>query len=401
MTTTAASLRSAEHGRASHRPASRGDAPHRTLPTYAIAMTDVDRLWRTPAGSALVESALDGQAPEDAAVVSAQGTEAVVLSGPPSRIAALVAGLLEQGARVYEKTDAVPGDARAKWVPVRTAPPVPEDADDDGPAALDDDLPRIDGEFAALCGMQTPAERASLRASIAEHGCRDPLVVWEERDLLLDGHNRLADCRELDASFETVEDSIPDRTAARNWIIDNALARRSLSPAQRRYLRGKRHLAERKPAGRPPKGLPHVEGVSGETAQLIAEREGVSRATIERDAEFARALDALGTKARAAILAGDVKLSRPQLARAAEQHARTPDDLRALKDAGDPDAPDVLARLDALASRVSRLVEEALADVLLPADRARLANVWALGAAVERLAAALPAEAASEGASDG
>ena len=265
----------------------------------------------------------------------------------------------------------------------------------------DDESPRIDQEFAALCGMQTPAERAGLRASIAEHGCRDPLVVWEERDVLLDGHNRLAVCRDLDVSFETVEYSFPGRTAARNWIIDNALARRSLSTAQRRYLRGKRHLAEKKPEGRPRKELPQVEGVSGETAARIAEREGVSRATIERDAEFARSLDAIGAKARAAVLAGEVKLSRALLSRAAEQGVRSVSGLVALKDGAAAPAPDPLARLDALAARVSRLVENALSQALQPGDRARLANVWALGADLDRLAAAIPAAPAEEVASHG
>lgn len=368
---------------------------------HAASLTDLDRIWSTPAGSALLEAALDGQDVDHAEVVTADGADASVLPGGGASLAALVGGLLEQGVRVYEESDGISGVTRAKWARVHTAP-LAADLPDERPALTpDDESPRIDQEFAALCGMQTPAERAGLRASIAEHGCRDPLVVWEERDVLLDGHNRLAVCRELDVSFETVEYSFPGRTAARNWIIDNALARRSLSTAQRRYLRGKRHLAERRDKTENLRRgndapIPQVEA-SGKTAGRIAEREGVSRATIERDAEFARALDALGAKGRGAILAGEVKLSRALLARAAEQGVRSVSGLVALKEsAAAAPEPDPLARLDALAARVSRLVDEVLSQARQPDDRARLANVWALGADVGRLAAAIPAAPAEE-----
>lgn len=367
---------------------------------YAASLTDLDRVWKTPAGAALLDAALDGQDADQAEVVTAGGADASILRGTDAHVAALVGGLLEQGVRVYEESHGVPGHPRGRWTRVTEAPDVPE-LPDDSTRFADDESPRIDEEFEALCGMQTAGERATLRASIVEHGCRDALVVWQERDVLLDGHNRLAICRALDIPYDTVEYSFPDRDAARNWIIDNALARRSLTVEQRRYLRGKRLDAEKKPEGRPSAKLPHVEGVSGETAVRIAEREGVSRATIERDAEFARALDALGSKARAAVLAGEVKLSRAQLARAAEERARTPADLAEIKGTDVTSPADALARLDALASRVSRLVEEALLQALRPADRARLANVWALGTAVERLAAALPDAAASEAASHG
>ena len=371
---------------------------------YAASLTDLDRVWRTPAGAALLDAALDGQDVDHAEIVTADGADASVLRGTNAHVAALVDGLLTQGVRVYEHTGAVPGVSRGRWTRIIEGPVVP-DLPDDSLTFTDDESPRIDDEFEALCGMQTEGERAALRASIVEHGCRDPLVVWAERDILLDGHNRLAICREFDAPFDTVEYSFPDRDAARNWIIDNALARRSLTRQQRDYLIGKRQLSERQDkdanlqAGTFPK---RQSGASGaKTSERIAALHGVSARTVERSAAFARALDALGSRARSAVLAGDVKLSRAQLARAAEAHARTPADLLAVKEATASPSLDALSRLDALASRVSRLIEEALVLALLPADRARLANVWALCAAVERLAAALPAEAASEAASHG
>jgi hypothetical protein len=75
---------------------------------------------------------------------------------------------------------------------------------------------------------------------------------------------------------------------AHDWIIDNQLGRRNLVPAKASYLRGLQFRSKKKAKGRPSKKLPQSEG---ETAEVLASRHGVSRATIERDAEFSEAVD--------------------------------------------------------------------------------------------------------------
>jgi len=45
---------------------------------------------------------------------------------------------------------------------------------------------RVDPEFAALIPPPTEQELAQLEEHIRADGCRDPLVVWERRDALLD-----------------------------------------------------------------------------------------------------------------------------------------------------------------------------------------------------------------------
>ena len=61
-------------------------------------------------------------------------------------------------------------------------------------------------------------------------------------------------------------------------------------------LRGRVYERTKKREGRPSEILPQIEVVS-KTSQALAERFGVSRATIERDAQFARAVDELRTVA--------------------------------------------------------------------------------------------------------
>jgi ParB-like chromosome segregation protein Spo0J len=184
---------------------------------------------------------------------------------------------------------------------------------------------KIDAEFATLIRPCTGDEDEGLRASIAAHGVREALVIWREERILLDGHHRFAICRALGLPFPTVDYSFIDRDAARRWVIGNQLGRRNLTEAERRFLRGQLLHAEKKdPAATLRKGdtapLPQPEG-TGETAERLAKREGVSRATIERDAQFARHVDEIaakiGTEAKDAILAGTLKLSRKELATAA------------------------------------------------------------------------------------
>jgi hypothetical protein len=81
----------------------------------------------------------------------------------------------------------------------------------------------------------TPSEYSALERSLLAEGCRDALVLWN--DVLIDGHNRYAICRKHDIAFKTVQntgfESIDDVML---WMIDNHLARRSVSDFQRGVL---------------------------------------------------------------------------------------------------------------------------------------------------------------------
>lgn len=173
---------------------------------------------------------------------------------------------------------------------------------------------KVDREFIALIPPLSTEERSQLEANVLEHGCADALVVWREEGLLLDGHNRLGICRHNDLPFKVREVSLPNRAAARRWIITYQLGRRNLTVEAESYLRGVLYLEQRKPEGRPEK-LGHSGPVSdGDTAALVAAQTGVSPRTVKRDAAFASALDslaaALGDDVREKVLSRDAKISR-------------------------------------------------------------------------------------------
>src|SRR5690606_28500655 len=173
---------------------------------------------------------------------------------------------------------------------------------------------RIDPEFRALIPPLTDDEKRLLEQSIVAEGCRDPLVAWG--DVLIDGHNRYEICTRRGVPFEVVRRDFTDRSEAREWIIRNQLGRRNLTPEQRAYLIGKQYEERKKSHSEAGslkgKSIPQSEG-GFSTAQTIARENKVGRATVERAAQFARAVDTIaanvGEEVREKILTRDAPLT--------------------------------------------------------------------------------------------
>jgi ParB-like chromosome segregation protein Spo0J len=81
----------------------------------------------------------------------------------------------------------------------------------------------------------TTHEYLALERSLLKEGCRDALVLWGET--LIDGHNRYAICQKHNIPFQTKQnDSFQSVEDVMLWMIDNHLARRSVSSFQRGVL---------------------------------------------------------------------------------------------------------------------------------------------------------------------
>jgi hypothetical protein len=95
---------------------------------------------------------------------------------------------------------------------------------------------RAFGPASEWCSMLPGAdEHEALERSLLAEGCRDALVLW--RDVLIDGHNRYAICSQHGIPFRTVQnDSFESIEDVMLWMIDNQLARRSVSDFQRGLL---------------------------------------------------------------------------------------------------------------------------------------------------------------------
>lgn len=105
---------------------------------------------------------------------------------------------------------------------------------------------RINDELRAYIDPLTANEYAALERSLLAEGCRDALILWN--DVLIDGHNRYAICKKHGIEFKTVQNnSFATIEDVMLWMIDNHLARRSVSDFQRGMLalRKKSILSER------------------------------------------------------------------------------------------------------------------------------------------------------------
>jgi len=216
---------------------------------------------------------------------------------------------------------------------------------------------KIDHEFQNLIPPLMSEEINQLKLSILKEGCRDPLVIWKEHKILLDGHNRYAICIENGIIYTTIEIELPDRVAAISWIINNQLGRRNLTSEAISYLRGKLYnhlkLSKSNPQGKnqhtknkgfevsyqndnQPKTIDAEVSYQNDnqpkTIDVVAERFKVSSATISRDGRYATAVDILATVAgdeiRRSILCRNTKLSKKLTESLAQLAKQNPDQVK-------------------------------------------------------------------------
>jgi hypothetical protein len=165
---------------------------------------------------------------------------------------------------------------------------------------------RIDEELRSLIPPLSKEEYKQLEENIVKWGCLDPLKVWPVPDsdevILLDGHNRFAICSDHNVRYVTESVPLIDRVAAIDWMIANQLARRNLSAKQVSYLRGMQQQQEKQRVTNPD----GIGGKSGKivkpqnevqqsitTSDKVAKQHGVSKATIERDVDYAKAVNSI------------------------------------------------------------------------------------------------------------
>ena len=71
-----------------------------------------------------------------------------------------------------------------------------------------------------------------LEKSILEEGIRENLVVWKEKNILLDGHQRFVICKKhgIPIDKKITHLSFPDEIHAKHWVHITQAARRGDAP---------------------------------------------------------------------------------------------------------------------------------------------------------------------------
>ena len=145
----------------------------------------------------------------------------------------------------------------------------------------------VDEGLRKLIPPLSEGELSQLEENLKREGCRDPLVIWKEKGILLDGHHRQEICGRHQIPFETVTVSLPDRNAAKAWVITNQFGRRNLAPFVRAELALKlepliaQQAKERQREGGRIKVVQNSAQAS-KTREEVARVAGVSHDTIDK-----------------------------------------------------------------------------------------------------------------------
>jgi len=101
---------------------------------------------------------------------------------------------------------------------------------------------------------------------------------------------------------------LPDRDAAKLWMLHHARARRNLTPTELSYIRGAEYNLKKKAPHRPKADKEGGNTYHLKTAETLADAHGVSEKTIRNDAKYAAAIDEiagnLGVEVKQSLLAG-------------------------------------------------------------------------------------------------
>ena len=170
----------------------------------------------------------------------------------------------------------------------------------------------INDELRSFVDPLTDIEYAALERSLLAEGCRDALVLW--RDTLIAGHNRYEICQKHGIPFRTVHNNnFASLEDVMLWMIDNHLARRSVSDFQRGVLAlRKKELVAARVAELPPaeEGEPNASGDAGSppwsTREDVARAARVSSNTIS---QIERIQKAATPQLREAVRTGTISIN--------------------------------------------------------------------------------------------
>jgi hypothetical protein len=187
---------------------------------------------------------------------------------------------------------------------------------------------QVNPAFQALIPLQSRGEYRALERSILAEGCRDPLLVWKGRNIVLDGHTRRDLCIGHKQRVKVREVELPDERAAVEFVLQIQEQRRNLTREALSYFRGTEYNRIKQARGgrresRKTKGL--FDPLPS-TAQRLAVKHGVSEKTIKRDAVFARVIDRIvadygDPEIKRNLLGADVRLTHGTAKRLLEMPA--------------------------------------------------------------------------------
>ena len=153
---------------------------------------------------------------------------------------------------------------------------------------------KIDDDFKNLIRPLDEDEFNKLESNILKEGIRDKLVVWDKT--IIDGHNRYKIAQKHNLIFEVKKIDFSSKEEAINWMVQNQLGRRNLTPQQRHqiftdaedviksiYEKGKEIVKNNLPnKNKSPKGSIEPSGKKHNTNKEIGKAIGMSEPQVKR-----------------------------------------------------------------------------------------------------------------------
>jgi hypothetical protein len=169
----------------------------------------------------------------------------------------------------------------------------------------------INEKFRALLPPLSEEELLQLERNCLEEGIREQLHTWQNQ--IVDGHNRFYIAEKHDLPFATHEHHFADEGEAMQWIRDNQLGRRNLSPNMITLYIGQsyEYAKKKKSVGqkRDEDGqftVTDIVTVTDNTAEKLAEEYGVSEKTVRRAGKVAQVLEEVEPEVRERFKKGEI-----------------------------------------------------------------------------------------------
>lgn len=164
---------------------------------------------------------------------------------------------------------------------------------------------RVDENLKSLIPPHSSEERKQLESNIENEGrVRDKIIVWKGHDIIVEGMTRFEIAIDKGYPYETEEMEFDSYEDVRQWIYDNQLGRRNLSPMATSAIRATRaSILKDKAVQERNQGRKTKEKPVASTAKEF----GVSERTIQRDIEVTEILSKQPQKVRNRILSGEIE----------------------------------------------------------------------------------------------
>ena len=187
----------------------------------------------------------------------------------------------------------------------------------------------VDPRFRDKIPKPTPEEYRQLEENILSDGeIRDPLILWRDTGILIDGHNRwkiYQDHADVLPFPGVRELPFADENAAVDWMLMNQLGRRNLNEAQITALRGQLYKTMKKSHGGDRRSETFSSTQNGNlksdnptrVSEQMANRLGIGKNTVIRSEQFLDGLEAAEAAVpgfKDEILSGETKASQSDIA---------------------------------------------------------------------------------------